>query len=225
MRFAKHRFFTNPRNKTPALPVYKGKKTLEGTERREDRMAWKDQEILTLCLAREQRALAAMDEAYGAYCHRVAHNVLGNTADAEECVNDAYLAVWNAIPTARPEQLLPYLAKTTRNIALKRLEHNQAQKRDGRLNLLLDELAEVLPGETSLEDELAQRELMEAINDFLKHKAHRTERQLFLRRYFWGDSVGDLCVAFRFSESKVRSQLFRTRQRLRRYLEERGFLE
>ena len=188
-------------------------------------MGWKDQDILALCHAREPQAIAAMAEQYGAYCHRVAHNILGNPSDAEECVNDAYLAVWNAIPGASPAHLLPYLAKTTRNIALKRLEHNQAQKRDSRLNVLLDELAEVLPSEESVEDAMLQRELMGAINDFLRHKASRTERILFLRRYFWGDSIGDLCVAFRFSESKVRSQLFRTRGRLRSYLKERGLLE
>ena len=90
--------------------------------------------------------------------------------------------------------------------------------------LLLDELAEVLPGEDSVEDAVAQRELMEAINDFLKTKTDRGERQLFLRRYFWGDSIGELTVLFRHSESKVKSQLFRTRQRLRGYLEERGLL-
>ncbi len=123
-----------------------------------------------------------------------------------------------------PRSLLAYLAKVTRNIALKRLEHNQAQKRGDRFYLLLDELAEVLPGEDSVEDAVAQRELMEAINDFLKTKTDRGERQLFLRRYFWGDSIGELTVLFRHSESKVKSQLFRTRQRLRGYLEERGLL-
>ena len=91
--------------------------------------------------------------------------------------------------------------------------------------MLLDELAEVLPSEESVEDAMLQRELMGAINDFLRHKASRTERTLFLRRYFWGDSIGDLCTEFRFSESKVRSQLFRTRGRLRSYLKERGLLE
>lgn len=115
-----------------------------------------DQEILALGQARDQEAIAAMAEKYGAYCHTVARNVLGNDADAEECVNDAYLAVWNAIPRAQPQNLLAYLAKTTRNIALRRLEHDQAQKRDSRLHLLLDELAEVLPGEGSVEDEAAQ---------------------------------------------------------------------
>ena len=151
-----------------------------------------DQEILALGQARDQEAIAAMAEKYGAYCHTVARNVLGNDADAEECVNDAYLAVWNAIPRAQPQNLLAYLAKTTRNIALRRLEHDQAQKRDSRLHLLLDELAEVLPGEGSVEDEAAQGELVEAINTFLKEKATRAERQLFLRRYFWGDSIRDL---------------------------------
>ena len=183
-----------------------------------------DQEILALGQARDQEAIAAMAEKYGAYCHTVAHNVLGNDADAEECVNDAYLAVWNAIPRAQPQNLLAYLAKTTRNIALRRLEHDQAQKRDSRLHLLLDELAEVLPGEGSVEDVAAQGELVEAINTFLKEKATRAERQLFLRRYFWGDSIRDLAQAFRYSESKVKSRLFRVRKRLRTYLEERGWM-
>ena len=172
-------------------------------------MVLRDQEILSLCRARDQRAIAALAEKYGAYCHTVAHNILGDHPDAEECVNDAYLAVWNGVPSAPPRSLLAYLAKVTRNIALKRLEHNQAQKRGDRFYLLLDELAEVL---------------MEAINDFLKTKTDRGERQLFLRRYFWGDSIGELTVLFRHSESKVKSQLFRTRQRLRGYLEERGLL-
>lgn len=104
-------------------------------------MAFTDQEILDLCRTRDQRAIAAMEFQYGAYCHKVAVNILGNFHDAEECVNDAYLAVWNAVPPAQPRSLLAYLAKTTRNIAINRLEHNQAQKRDGGYYLLLDELA------------------------------------------------------------------------------------
>ena len=105
-------------------------------------MVLRDQEILSLCRARDQRAIAALAEKYGAYCHTVAHNILGDHPDAEECVNDAYLAVWNGVPSAPPRSLLAYLAKVTRNIALKRLEHNQAQKRGDRFYLLLDELAE-----------------------------------------------------------------------------------
>ena len=95
-------------------------------------MVLRDQEILSLCQARDQRAIAALAEKYGAYCHTVAHNILGDHPDAEECVNDAYLAVWNGVPNAPPRSLLAYLAKVTRNIALKRLEHNQAQKRGDR---------------------------------------------------------------------------------------------
>ena len=184
----------------------------------------KDDQIIALLFARSQQALTELDRKYGAVCSAVARNILKNPQDAEECVNDAYLAVWNGVPSAPPRSLLAYLAKVTRNIALKRLEHNQAQKRGDRFYLLLDELAEVLPGEDSVEDAVAQRELMEAINDFLKTKTDRGERQLFLRRYFWGDSIGELTVLFRHSESKVKSQLFRTRQRLRGYLEERGLL-
>ena len=189
-------------------------------------MALSDREILALCQARDPAAIAAMAEQYGAYCMKVALNVLGNHHDAEECVNDAYLSVWNAIPPAEPTSLLAYLAKTTRNTALKRLEHDRAQKREGdRFYLLLDELAEVLPAKESLEDEVAGRLLMEAINEYLRHKCGKLERSLFLRRYFWGDSIGDLTVRFGYSESKVKSQLYRTRQKLRAYLEERGVVE
>lgn len=187
-------------------------------------MVLSEKEILALCQARQQQALTAMAEKYGSYCYTVAYNILADHHDAEECVNDAYLAVWNAVPQAAPQSLLAYLAKTTRNIALKRLEHDRAQKRDSRFDLLLDELAEALPGEDSVEDEVAQREIMAAINDFLRRRAKPAERQLFLRRYFWGDAIGELTVTFRSSESKIKSQLFRTRQRLRRYLEERGLV-
>ena len=140
------------------FPVYKDKNTREGEEKGEAaEMVLRDQEILSLCRARDQRAIAALAEKYGAYCHTVAHNILGDHPDAEECVNDAYLAVWNGVPSAPPRSLLAYLAKVTRNIALKRLEHNQAQKRGDRFYLLLDELAEVLPGEDSVEDAVAQQ--------------------------------------------------------------------
>lgn len=187
-------------------------------------MVLKDQDILEMCQARQQQALKAMEEKYGSYCYTVARNILGDHRDAEESVNDAYLAVWNAVPGALPKSLLPYLAKTTRNIALKRLERDQAQKRGDRYYVLLDELSEVLPSEESVEEKVAQKEIMEAINEFLRHKATQTERALFLRRYFWGDSLGELAVTFHSRESTLKSQLFRIRQRLRKYLEGRGLL-
>ena len=145
-----------------------------------------DQEILDLCRAGDQQAIAAMEEAYGSYCYKVALNILGDHHDAEECVSDAYLAVWNAIPAAEPGNLLAYLAKTTRNIALKRLAYQQAQKRDSGIVLVLDELAEVLPARGTVEDAVAEGLLMQAVNDFLRYKASKVERNLFLRRYFWG---------------------------------------
>ena len=183
-----------------------------------------DAEIVALCARRDPGAVEAMAEKYGAYCHQVARNVLGDDRDAEECVNDAYLAVWNAVATADPPKLLPYLAKTTRNIALHRLEHNAAQKRDSRMDLVLDELAEVLPGGTDPADVAEGAALMEAVNAFLRCKARKAERALFMRRYFWGDSIAELCAETSFSESKVKSQLHRTRKRLKAYLEERGLL-
>ena len=153
-------------------------------------MALTDQEILALGQARDQEAIAAMAEKYGAYCHTVARNVLGNDADAEECVNDAYLAVWNAIPRAQPQNLLAYLAKTTRNIALRRLEHDQAQKRDSRLHLLLDELAECVAGSESPETELLRKELTASLNRFLR-KLPEKDRTVFLLRYYYAGTKED----------------------------------
>lgn len=187
-------------------------------------MALTDQEILSLCWTRDQQAIAAMEEKYGSYCQRVASNILTDPSDVEECLNDAYLAVWNAVPPAQPDPLLPYLAKVTRNIALHRLEYNHAQKRDSRVSLLLDELDEVLSGGQDPEDAVAGRMLMEAVNDFLRYRVHKMERAVFMRRYFWGDSIADLQKRFGYSESKLKSQLHRTRRRLRAYLEERGLL-
>jgi len=188
-------------------------------------MALNDHEILDLCRVGDQQAIAAMEKAYGAYCYKVALNILGNHHDAEECVNDAYLSVWNAIPTAEPGNLLAYLVKTTRNHALTRLEYHRAQKRDGGYALVLEELAEVLPARETVEDAVAQRLLMEAVNDFLRSKASRVERNLFLRRYFWGDSLADLHDCFGYSPSKIKSILYRTRKKLRAYLETKGVLE
>ena len=153
-----------------------------------------DAEIVDLFFQRSEQAIPETAAKYQGLIFQISRNILENPQDAEECVNDAYLAVWNGVPNAPPRSLLAYLAKVTRNIALKRLEHNQAQKRGDRFYLLLDELAEVLPGEDSVEDAVAQRELMEAINDFLKTKTDRGERQLFLRR---STLISFLCGSFK----------------------------
>ena len=166
-----------------------------------------DKKLVALLFARDPQAIELMADQYGAYCLTVARNVLGDPQDAEECVSDAYLAVWDAVPPAEPTQLLAYLAKTTRNLALDRLAHRQAQKRDDRVAVLLSE-----------------RELISLIDRFLREKARRQERLIFVRRYFWGDSIAELQARFGGSESKLKSQLHRTRTRLRRYLEEGGVL-
>lgn len=183
-----------------------------------------DKKLVALLFARDPQAIELMADQYGAYCLTVAQNVIGDPQDAEECVSDAYLAVWDAVPPAEPTQLLAYLAKTTRNLALDRLAHRQAQKRDDRVAVLLSELEEVLPGGVDPEDTVAERELISLIDRFLREKARRQERLLFARRYFWGDSIAELQARFGGSESKLKSQLHRTRTRLRRYLEEGGVL-
>ena len=143
-----------------------------------------------------------MAEKYGAYCHTVARNVLGNDADAEGVRQRRLPGGVERHPRAQPQNLLAYLAKTTRNIALRRLEHDQAQKRDSRLHLLLDELAEVLPGGGVRGGRGRPGGTGGGHQHLPQGEGHPGRAALFLRRYFWGDSIRDLAQAFRYSGAR-----------------------
>ena len=149
-------------------------------------------------------------------------NILGNSHDAEECVNDTYLALWNAIPPAKPDPLAGYVMHTGRNLALKKRRENTAQKRDNRYDLSLDELAEALSGGT-LEEITEAKELGRAIDRFLD-TLNKENRILFLRRYWFGDSVQTIAKMRGMSENSVSVRLNRIRSKLRTYLIEEELL-
>ncbi len=179
-----------------------------------------DKNIIELYLRRDEQALAATEEKYGKLCHRIARNILKDESDSEECVNDTYFSVWNSIPPARPDSLTAFIAKIARNLSLKRLEYNRAAKRNGEGTASLDELGEFL-GDSGFIKEVEDRELGEMISSFLRSE-NPDARRVFVRKYWFFDSVEDIAKMHGFSVSKVKSMLFHTRNKLRKFLEKKG---
>lgn len=179
-----------------------------------------DGRIVDLYWQRSERAVAETDRKYGPYCRTVAYNILENSEDSDECVNDTYLRAWNSMPDARPASLSAYLARITRNLAISALRRKNTLRRGGgRTALALEELAEAVPSGESLETRIELRELSERLEAFLGTVGTQ-ERQIFMARYFYMAQVKDIAAKYGFSESKVKSMLSRTRKKLKRYLEE-----
>lgn len=178
-----------------------------------------DPDILTLYRSRNEDAIRITDEKYRSLCKSIAKNVLGSEEDACECVNDALLALWNSIPPTEPTSLLAYLCATVRNLALKRLDYLSAAKRSRAATVPFEDLEEILSEEGF--DSLEAKELGNLLNQFLKSEA-ADPRRVFLRRYYFCDSIADIAARFRFSESKVKSMLYHSRKRLRAFLAASG---
>ncbi len=184
-----------------------------------------DAEIISLFFERSEKAIAAAQETYGAYCFTVAENVLHNREDAEECVSDTMLRAWQSIPPQKPMRLRLFLAKITRNLAFDRYRRDHAEKRGGgEIEAVLDELAECVPSEEDVEADFDRRALAQCISDFLREQPQR-ERQIFLRRYFYADSVKDIAQEFGLNANHTSVLLRRTRQKLIQYLKKEGYVE
>ena len=180
-----------------------------------------DSQIIELLFERDEASLAELERKYGAACYSVARNILGNDADAEECVNDSYLGVWNSIPPHRPQRLLPYICRIARNLAIKKYHQNTAQKRNSFYDVALDELSDCLAAPDSPEMDVVAHETGECINAFLG-KLDSLSRVIFVRRYWFSDSPEEIARLVGKSKNFVAVRLTRTRQRLREYLSERG---
>ena len=179
-----------------------------------------DKDIIRLYIDRAEDAIEKTAEKYGSLCHAIAKNVLGNDEDAKECVNDTYLAVWNRIPPEEPRSLCAYIGKIARNIALNRFDYNTASCRNGNTDVVLDELSEILPDESV--DILSEgKELMGALNRFLSTEKKRA-RVIFVRRYFYCESIMAIAERVHMQEGAVRSSLFRMRKKLAIYLKKQG---
>lgn len=180
-----------------------------------------DNSIIDMYFGRDEQAIRETSQKYGGLCFQVAHNILGSREDAEEVVNDAYLAAWEAIPPARPESLRAFVCWITRNHALKRLDYNTAKKRMPKVLLSFAELEEMIPDNTQQPD-ISATELGELINEFLKTQS-ADARCVFVRRYYFFDSIYDIAKKYSFGESKVKTLLSRTRKKLKDYLNKEGY--
>lgn len=181
-----------------------------------------DRHVVALFLRRAETAIDVLAARYGKRLHRMALNILGDREDAEECVNDTYLAVWNTIPPNEPEPLSAYVLRIGRNTALKRLRGNMAQKRNSTYDLSLEELSGCIGG-GDLNEALDARALGQAIDTFLD-TLPKENRILFVRRYWFGDSVRSIAQATGLTENTVSVRLNRTRGKLKDYLTQEGFL-
>lgn len=179
----------------------------------------KDDEIITLYWERDEKAITATAERYGSYCHSISYNILHNTEDAQECVNDTWLGAWKSIPPHRPNRLSAYLGKITRNLSLNRYKRYTAEKRGlGQAELVLSEPEECIPAENSVEQIIEEMTLTKSINRFL-YAQPRQKRNIFIRRYWYLCPIRDIAASYGMSESKVASLLFRMRNELKTHLE------
>lgn len=180
-----------------------------------------DSKIIELFYERSEQAIVELSKKYGDTCHKIAFNILKNDLDAQECVNDTYLGAWNTIPPQRPNPLRAYICRIARNIAIKRYHQNTAKKRNSYYDVALDELEDYLSSGDSVEDEVSTAELTKMIDDFLDG-LDKTNRVMFVRRYWFSESVSEIAALFNMNSHTVTVRLSRTRERLRRYLIERG---
>lgn len=175
-----------------------------------------DKEIVELFLQRSETAIDAVSQRYGAMCRGIAMNLLRSQEDAEECVNDTWHALWNAIPPQEPEKLGPFIARITRNLAMKRLSHHGAQKRTA-VTVSYEELSQCIPAGQTVEDILEQKELLQKLEKFLD-TLDRDSRDLFLRRYWFMDSIAQIAEGFGMTQTRVTTRLYRIRNKLKDYL-------
>lgn len=181
-----------------------------------------DSQIIELYFLKSEQAIKETATRYGRLCYHISYNILYNREDAAECVNDTYLAAWDSIPPAKPNHLSTYLGKITRRLSIDKWRHNTARKRGrDQLTLAVEELDRTLSTGETLEENYLQSELTQTINQFL-YRLHQDERNVFICRYWYLDSIAEISSDFGFSQSKVKSMLMRTRNKLKLYLEQEG---
>ena len=183
-----------------------------------------DEKIIELFFERSEKAIDELDAKYGKVFHKTSYNILNNYLDAEECVNDAYLGTWNSIPPHRPSFLKLFLAKVTRNLAFTRWRKQSAAKRGGgETELVLEELAGCIPGREQIDDQLNEKELVRAIQEFLDTLAER-DRAIFLHRYFFVEDADTISARYGMKRTTVNVILSRTRTKLKIYLTQEGYI-
>lgn len=182
-----------------------------------------DTRIVELYWRRDEQAIHETAEKYGAYCMKISLNILADASDSEENVNDTYIQAWNAMPPHRPQRLVAFLGKLTRNLALNKYKAKHRQKRvNSEFTVSLDELDGCTPSGISVEDEVGIAALGRVISAFLSGE-EESVRKVFVCRYFFAEPVKEIAEHFGFTQSKVKTMLMRTRTRLREHLAKEGY--
>ena len=183
-----------------------------------------DKEIIALYQTRDENAIRQTEKKYSGYLAKIALNILGNREDGEECVNDTYFKAWNSIPPNIPAKLQYYLGKITRELSIDRLRKKTSRKRGGtEYDLSLEELCECISSDDSTEQAADLSVLVELIENFLRG-CRDDERDMFVCRYYFCDSLKEIAEHFGVNASKVKNTLFRTRAELKKYLKSEGYI-
>lgn len=184
-----------------------------------------DKDIVNLYWLRDEKAIDETAKKYEKYLHSISYRILFDAEDAKECVNDTYGAAWNSMPPHKPDILSTFLGKITRRISIDLCRKSNAKKRgSGEVLIALDELEECVAGKSDVEINVENQELQKIISVFLS-ELPTVKRQVFLRRYWYLDSISDIAGKFGFSENKVMSMLHRIRKKLREVLVKEGYDE
>lgn len=179
-----------------------------------------DLAIIDLYFARDEKAIEETDKKYGKICFNVANSILSDKEDSKECLNDTYLCVWNKIPPTRPQNLMAFICQIVRFLSMKKLEHNLALKRSKDMTISYSELENILPS-SRFSPDLEYEDVGILISDFLRNEKEDS-RNVFIRKYYFFDSISDIAKRYAFPESKVKNMLFHSRKRLREILRKGG---
>ncbi|MCR4795139.1 MULTISPECIES: RNA polymerase sigma factor [Ruminococcus] len=179
-----------------------------------------DKSIIELFQKRNEQAIAELKLKYDRLCYHIAGTILSQRQDIEECINSAYYDIWSKIPPEEPDDLKTYLCRIVKNKAIDKLKYNSAAKRGPQLSVSLDELAECIPDRQ--QDDMSAQKLAEVISRFLRTQDER-HRKIFVRRYWYGDSLSKIAEYFSMNEKTVATYLFRTRKKLKDFLKKEGF--
>ena len=179
-----------------------------------------DEKIIEMFFERSEQGIRELDIKYGRICHNLSYNIVNSRQDTEECVNDAYLGAWNAIPPVHPNPLLSYIVKIVRNISLKIYWRKEAAKRSGHYTIALEEIEGYIADPKTVEDEIEARELARIIEEFL-NTLTLENRVIFMRRYWFADSYKDIAEFIGLSEKNISVRLTRIREKMKQYLIER----
>ena len=182
-----------------------------------------DEKIIELFFARSETAIKELDSKYGKVCYSISYNILNNNLDAEECVNDAYLGTWNAIPPHKPNPLLTFVCRIVRNVSIMRYRANTAMKRNSSYDIAMSEIEHCIAAPETVETSLDAKALAQILERFLDTLSEEN-RVIFMRRYWFSDNYADIATLMGLSEKNISVRLTRIRTNLRNYLVKEGVL-